>query len=179
MLYAFGFGRIGVVASDLYLIDPTPDPGPDGGSEQGVRLEVRVFDAGELPGSMSSARPIAVGSPIWRADLLETIGNPGSLDRAHHHPRFEARWEPGMRHFVDEMTADPIGFVGTRLGDLEGLLDDAGFSRDDVDPSDPDDLRNALPEILDAVRRLLERVRAVPYAQPAAAAEGVTRVGWL
>ncbi len=179
MLYAFGFGRVGVVTSDLYLIDPTPDPGPDGGSEQGVRLEVRVFEAGELPGSMSSARPIAVGRPIWRADLLETLGNPGSLDRAHHHPRFERRWEPGMRHFVDEMTADPIAFVGARLSDLDGLLADAGFSSEDVDPSDAGELRNAVPEILDAVERLLRRVRAGEYAQTPNAAEGVARVGWL
>ena len=74
MLYAFGFDRIGVVAGDLYFADPNPAPGQEG-AEQGVRLEVRVFERRELLGSVYSARPIAVERPIWRADLLESVGN--------------------------------------------------------------------------------------------------------
>jgi len=174
-LYAFAFGRVGVVASDLYLLDPRFG---DDGSEQGVRLEVRIFEARDLPGSMASARPIAVEQPIWRADLLESIANPGSLDRAHHHPRFVGEWEPGDRHFVDEMTADPLGFVGKRLSDLDALLDDAGISGDEVDSSDAEELRRAVPEILDAVQRLLDGVRHGPSL---AAVDPTTfaRVGWL
>ena len=87
MLYAFGFERIGVVASDLYFVDPNPGPGQEG-PEQGVRVEVRLLEPGELRGSIYSARPIGVEQAIWRADLLESVANPGSLDRAHHHPRF-------------------------------------------------------------------------------------------
>ena len=33
MLYAFGFGRIGVLASDLYFVDPEPGPGQEGADD--------------------------------------------------------------------------------------------------------------------------------------------------
>ena len=96
MLYAFGFGRIGVLASDLYFVDPEPGPGQEG-AERGVRLEVRMLEQGELKGNFYSSRPIEVGAPVWRADLLETAdGPPGSLNRAHHHPAFDG-WNPGRR----------------------------------------------------------------------------------
>src|SRR5689334_14373317 len=130
MLYAFGFGRIGVVASDLYFVDPHPGPGQEG-AEQGVRLELRMFEHGDLRGSIYSARPIAIERPVWRADLLESVDRPGSLDRAHHHPRFRG-WEPGTRHFVDELSADPIAWVGTRLADPAPLLEEAGIEPGEV-----------------------------------------------
>ncbi len=47
MLYAFGFDRIGVLVSDLYIVDPRPIPGQEG-AEHGVRLELRVLERGEL-----------------------------------------------------------------------------------------------------------------------------------
>jgi hypothetical protein len=178
MLYAFGFDRIGVVAGDLYFVDPDPGPGQEG-AEQGVRLEVRIFERRELPGSVYSARPIAVERPIWRADLLESVARPGTLDRAHHHPRFRG-WEPGLRHFVEEMSADPVAWVGKRLADLEGLMDEAGVSRTELGPSDADSVRLAVPEVLDAVSRMLERVRARELGQPPpGTAPETARVGWL
>ena len=76
MLYAFGFERIGVVASDLYFVDPNPGPGQEG-PEQGVRVEVRHFERGALQGSIYSAQPIAVERAIWRADLLESVEQSG------------------------------------------------------------------------------------------------------
>jgi hypothetical protein len=178
MLYAFGFDQIGVVASDLYFVDPNPGQGQDG-AEQGVRLEVRLLQRGELRGSIYSAQPIAVDRPIWRADLLESVVNPGSLDRAHHHPRFRG-WEPGPRRFVEEMSADPVGWVGQRLSDLDGLLEEAGVAQADVGPSDADDLRGAVPEILSAVRRLMERARAGGFGQPVeGTTPGSVRLSWL
>jgi hypothetical protein len=177
MLYAFGFGRVGVVAGDLYFVDPTAEAGQEG-PEQGVRLEVRVLEPGALRGSIYSARPIAVERPIWRADLLESVSRPGSLDRAHHHPRFHG-WEPGRRHFVDEMSDDPVAFVGKQLSDLDALLDTAGVPRDDVEASDADELRNAVPEIVDAVQRLLDRVRAGELARPGDPTSETVRAGWL
>ena len=103
MLYAFGFDRVGVLVSDMYIVIPSPRPGQEG-AERGVRLEVRLLERGELPGSIYSARPIEVARPVWRADLLEAVdGPPGSLNRAHHHPVFRG-WEPGSRVF----DADPV-----------------------------------------------------------------------
>lgn len=177
MLYAFGFERIGVVVSDLYFVDPDPGPNQEG-PEQGVRLELRWFERGELRGSIYSATPIAIDRPIWRADLLESVGNVGTLDRAHHHPRFR-EWEPGSRNFVEELSADPVAWVAKRLADPETLLADAG-----VDPAgladDVEDLRAAAPEITDAVRRLLDRVRAGELARPPEGGPGESeRVSWL
>lgn len=178
MLYAFGFERIGVVASDIYFLDPDPAPGQEG-AEQGARVELRHFERGELQGSIYSAQPIAVERAIWRADLLESVANPGTLDRAHYHPRFQG-WEPGTRKFVKEMTANPVAWVGKYLTDVDGLLEAAGVTPDEIGASDADELRAAIPDIMDSVRRLLERVRAGELAQPPRgdAVDGA-RVSWL
>jgi hypothetical protein len=179
MLYAFGFDRVGVLVSDMYIVIPNPRPGQEG-AERGVRLEVRLLERGELPGSIYSARPIEVGRPVWRADLLEAVdGPPGSLNRAHHHPAFRG-WEPGRRVFDADLTARPVQWVGEQLADLEGLLERAGVRADETAAADARALRGCLPEIMDTVGRLLERVRdgdlaASPDGKPAASA----RVGWL
>jgi hypothetical protein len=108
MLYAFGFERVGVVVGDLYFVNPRAASGQEG-AEHGVRLELRMLDLGALKGSAYSARPIEIGQPIWRADLLESVDGPaGSLDRAHHHPAFTG-WNPGRRAYVSEMSDDPFG----------------------------------------------------------------------
>ncbi|MEN3316132.1 MAG: hypothetical protein V7605_2366 [Acidimicrobiaceae bacterium] len=179
LLYAFGFEQIGVVVSDLYFVNPRPEVGQEG-PEHGVRLEVRFLDRGELRGSVYSAQPIAVGRPIWRADLLESVaGEPGSLDRAHHHPRF-AGWEPGPRRFVADLSARPLEWVGGRLRDLGGLLVDAGVALDEVGHGDPAALREAVPEILAATQRLLDRVQAGELGRPDSDQHLVSaRVGWL
>lgn len=179
MLYAFGFASVGVVVSDLYFVDPDPSPGQEG-PERGVRLEVRLLERGELRGSIYSAQPIGVADPVWRADLLESVASPpGSFDRTHHHPSFRG-WEPGSRRFVPELSADPLGWVGARLADLDALLDEAELDASAVDPGDADELRAAVPEIVDATRRLLERVHAgelgrAPSDEPLRDA----RAGWL
>ena len=179
MLYALGFDRIGVVASDMYFFNPSAPEGQEG-AEQGVRLEVRMFERPELRGSEYSAQPIAIERPIWRADLLESVTKPGSLDRAHHHPRFDG-WEPGYRVFVDEMSADPVGWIGKRLSNFAGVLDEAGVSRDDMGESDIAAVEAKAEEITDAVRRLLDGVRAGELAQRPdddAPADGA-RLSWL
>ena len=179
MLYAFGFDRVGVLVSDMYIVIPNPRPGQEG-AERGVRLEVRLLERGELPGSIYSARPIEVGRPVWRADLLEAVdGPPGSLNRAHHHPAFRG-WEPGRRVFDAGLTARPVPWVGEQLADLEGLLERSGVPADEATAADARALRGCLPEILDTLGRLLERVRdgelaASPDGEPATSA----RVGWL
>ena len=191
MLYAFGFERVGVLAGDLYFVDPHPHEGQEG-AEHGVRVELRVFGRGALKGSIYSAQPIEIGQPIWRADLLESVaGRPGSFDRAHHHPAFSG-WDPGRRVFVPELSADPLGWLGDKLADLDGLLASAGFPPYTAGPDDAEQLRGAVPEIVEATRRLLDRVREGELGRPprdetapsSAAAdsggESVTiRAGWL
>jgi hypothetical protein len=191
MLYAFGFECVGVLVGDLYFVDPHPPKGQEG-AERGVRIELRVLGRGALKGSAYSAQPIEIGQPIWRADLLESVaGRPGSFDRTHHHPAF-SDWNPGHRVFVPELSADPLGWLGGKLADLDGLLASAGFPPDTAGPDDAGQLRAAAPEIVDATRRLLDRVRAGELGQPsrdetapalAAAPSGgqpvLIRAGWL
>jgi hypothetical protein len=182
MLYAFGFERVGVLAGDLYFLDPQPGPGQEG-AEHGVRVELRVLERGALQGSIYSAQPIAAGQPIWRADLLESVaGSPGSFDRTHHHPGFRG-WDPGRRVFVRELSADPLGWLGAKLADLDGLLAAAGFPAETAGPDDAGRLRAVVPEIVAATRRLLDQVRAgelgTPPRDQAPAGQDGIRAGWL
>lgn len=177
MLYCFGFDSVAVVVSDLYFFDAAA-PKDQQGAERGVRLEVRALESEELPGSVYSARPIRLHRPIWRVDLLESVaGRAGSFDRTHHHPRF-AGWEPQGRVFDRELSSDPIEWVGGRLADLDGILEDAGFEV--ASPQEAAALRATVPEILDAVRRVLRRVHDGELAQaPDRQPTATTRIGWL
>jgi hypothetical protein len=179
MLQVFGFDRIGVVLGDIYFIDPAPAKGQEG-PERGVRLEVRMLEPGELTGSIYSARPISIAEPIWRADLLESAeGVPGSLNRAHHHPNMHA-WEPGKRVFDRDLSSDPVGFVGTMLSDLEGLLKRAGIDVEATLAADARSLRGAVPEVQRALASMLDQVKA---GQLGTAPDGddltSARVSWL
>lgn len=179
MLYAFGFERVGVLVSDLYFVNPRPEEGQEG-PERGVRLEVRLLERHPLKGSIYSAQPIAVGRPVWRADLLESVDSaPGSLDRAHHHPRFDG-WEPGGRRFVPELSADPLGFVESRLSNFPALMEEAGVPVDELGAGDAAAVEDAVPEILAAVRRLLDRVNAGELGRPTEDRQLTSaRIGWL
>ncbi|WP_344887742.1 hypothetical protein [Nonomuraea antimicrobica] len=175
MLYLFGFDRIGVAVSDIYFVDPEPLPGQEG-AERGVRLELRYLEAGELKGSIYSARPIAVDRPLWRVDLLESVeGTPGSFDRTHHHPGLDG-WEPGRRVFDKGLSQEPLKWLAEHLADLEGVLDRAGVQRDEVSPADVAGLRERAPEIVETVGRLLDTVRAQSPEGPAGTS---VRASWL
>jgi hypothetical protein len=171
-LCAFGFDTIAVVASDLYLLDPEAAHG----AEQGVRLEVRLIQRDLDPGALFAAAPVTLGRPLWRADLLESVDHPGTLDRAHHHTVFEG-WEPGDREFAPDMTDDPIAWVVARLSDLASVLGQGVTSSGYVAPDDLAQVRSAIPEIREAIQQLLSEVRARPSVTDPA--QGPARVGWL
>ena len=179
MLRAFGFDRVGVVVGDIYFLDPEPEKGQES-AEHGVRLELRVFNRGDLKGSIYSAQPIEVAEPIWRVDLLESVdGKPGSYDRTHHHPVFSG-WDPSRRVFARELTQDPFGWLEAQLGDLPGILKRAGFPADTATTEDEAGLRDSAKEIVSVTRDLLHRVRADELGRPPAdtAADSI-RNGWL
>jgi hypothetical protein len=138
------------------------DPAPakgQEGAEHGVRLELRVLERGALKGSIYSAQPIEVGRPVWRADFLESVDG------------------------------KPLGWLAGQLKDLDGLLAEAGFPADTAGPEDAQELRDVAPEIVDATRRLLDRVRAGELGNPprpaTVSANGagddslLVRSGWL
>ncbi len=180
MLQAFVFERVGVVVGDIYFLDPDPHPGQEG-AEHGVRLELRMFDRGELRGTIYSATPIEVGQPIWRVDLLEAVdGKPGSFNRTHHHPKFSASWDPGQRVYLRELSADPLGWLGGQLADLPAILDRAGLPQDTAGPSDAASLRDMAPVIVGVTGMMLDKVRAGELGlAPAAGAADSIRTGWL
>jgi hypothetical protein len=178
MLLAWGFDRVAVVASDLYFVDPDPEPGQEG-PEHGVRLEVRLVERPPLTGSVYAAQPIVIDRPVWRADLLETVaGAPGSHDRTHHHPHMEG-WEPGSRVYDEEMSVDPIGWLQKQLSDLPGLMAGAGIDADEAGLSDAEDLAAAAPSIANAVVGLLARIRGGELATTPSDPGAVARNSWL
>jgi len=180
MLQAFVFEKVGVVVGDIYFVDPDPHPGQEG-PEHGVRLELRVFDRGELKGSIYSAVPITAGKPIWRVDLLESVdGKPGSFNRTHHHPRFSDRWDPVSRLFERELSQDPLGWLGGQLADLPGILDRAEVPQDIADPSDAASLKEMAPAIVSVAGLMLDKVRAGELGRaPEDGAADSIRSGWL
>jgi hypothetical protein len=179
MLQAFVFERVGVVVGDLYFLDPNPHPGQEG-AEHGVRLELRVFDRGDLKGTIYSAMPIEVGRPIWRVDLLEAVdGKPGSFNRTHHHPKFNG-WDPTSREFLRELSSDPLGWLAGQLADLPAVLERAGVPPEVADPSDAASLRDVAPAIVGVTGMMLDKVRAGELGLPPAddAVDSI-RNGWL
>jgi hypothetical protein len=180
MLQAFVFERVGIVVGDLYFLDPKKRPGQEG-AEHGVRLELRVFDRGDLKGTtIYSATPIEVGRPIWRVDLLESVdGKPGSFDRTHHHPKFNG-WDPTNRQFLRELSSDPLGWLAAQLSDLPAVLDRAGVPPEVADPSDAASLRDIAPAIVGVTSMMLDKVRAGELGLPPAddAVDSI-RNGWL
>src|SRR5947208_1751944 len=110
MLHAQAFDRIGVVIGDLYFATSRSAADQEV-PERGVRLELRFVERDTLQGNEFSAQPITFGKPIWRVDLLESARGPiETFDRTHHHPKFNG-WNPVGRCFVEELSADPLGWL--------------------------------------------------------------------
>ena len=178
MLAAFGFESLGVVVGDMYFIDPSPLEGQET-PERGVRLELRLVDRAEPQGSIYAGVPIAFTRPVWRVDLFgSTESPPGTLDRAHHHPRFDG-WEPGRRHFVPELSADPVAWLADQLADPPAILARAGVGPEEFTQADVTGLAEAAPEIVAAVKRLLDGVRNGELAPAPAEPVAAARTGWL
>jgi hypothetical protein len=178
MLAAFGFETIGVVVGDMYFVDPDPLAGQET-PERGVRLELRLVDRAEPQGSIYAGVPIAFTRPVWRVDLFgSTESPPGTLDRAHHHPRFNG-WEPSRRHFVEELSANPLSWLADELADPAAVLARAGVDADEVTEADKAGLAAAAPEIVATVKRMLDGVRDGVLAPSPAEPVPAARTGWL
>ena len=181
MLYLFAFERLGIVVSDIWFDDPNASPGQEG-PERGVRLELRLVDRSEGGGSVYASQPIVVDRPLWRVDLLETVSEPGSLNRAHHHPRMRG-WEPGRRQFDEVLSADPVAWLERWLADPAELALRAADEGYEPGADELEEIRRAAPEIVAAARRLLGGVSdgwAARAPAPTPAGERVlVRTGWL
>jgi len=179
MLQLFAFDSVGIAVGDIYFEDPEPAEGQDG-LERGVRLELRRVSQLEHSGSIYAAHPILIGEPLWRCDLLEAAGSPsGSFDRTHHHPEM-IDWEPGDRCFDEALSREPLAWLEAQLSDMSGML-----ARDDLPPADAaacvEQIRESAPEIVAAVRRLLDRVwtGTPPVTEADRTSRRLVRTGWL
>jgi hypothetical protein len=162
----------------MYFIDPSPLEGQET-PERGIRLELRLVDRAEPKGSIYAGVPIAFTRPVWRVDLFgSTESPPGTLDRAHHHPQFNG-WEPSRRHFVPELSADPLAWLTEQLADPAAVLARAGVDAGEVSEADTAGLAAAAPEIVAAVKRLLDGVRNGELAPAPAEPVAAARTGWL
>jgi hypothetical protein len=178
MFAAFGFETMGVVVGDMFFVDPSPNEGQET-PERGVRLELRVVDRGEPQGSIYAGVPIAFNRPVWRVDLFgSTESPPGTLDRAHHHPTFRG-WEPSSRNFVPELSADPVAWLTGELANPDAVLTRAGIDPDEVSEADKAGLAAAAPDIVAAVKRMLDGVRDGELAPEPAETVAAARTGWL
>jgi hypothetical protein len=95
-----------------------------------------------------------------------------------HHPRFDG-WEPGRRHFVDELSADPLSWLADQLADPDAVLARAGVDPDEFTAADKAAIAAAAPEIVAAVKRMLDGVRDGALAPAPAEPVAAARTGWL
>ena len=141
MLHAFIFGPIAVTVG--YWVQRGVD------TESGARVEIRRVAYDEIPGAPAgvaglSLLPVSAG--IWRADLFRDQN--GSIIY-HYHPHFE-KGDVGERSLDDRLTADPVGWVMDRLGELRAVLIDSGAG--DIAGEVPyADVGLALPSIREAI----------------------------
>ena len=172
MLYVFGFDEMALVAGSAFFVDPEPLPHQPG-AEAGVRVELRALGRPPLRGSFYSAQPVAVDAPLARVDLFESFpGGRGSQDRVHYHPAFDG-WEPSMRVFDDELSADPLGWLSRQLDDCSHLAPTAR-------PADRGALAQRSGEVVATVAALWERVRSGVLDPPVGwETSAAFRAGWL
>ena len=159
VLYAFGFERVGVVVGDLYFVDPNPREGEEE-AEHGVRVELRVFGRGELKGTIYSAQPIEVGQPNLAGRPAGIGGGPPGQLRPHPPPLPRSPARSGQAGLCQGTIGRPARLAGHptgRPGRAAGLGRGPGGGRG---PSDAEDLRRAAGEIVDATRRLLDKIRS-------------------
>lgn len=124
MIVAFTFTRVAVLVRRWFEI------GPDTVMEHGARIELRLLEPQPHRGTESAAQRTVVDGVFWRADLFGRLDRPDApWSAAHFHPRFHGV-EPCDRVWSADLTADPWGWLATRLERFDELVRDAG-----VDPS--------------------------------------------
>ena len=147
LTYAFLFERFAVTVKQW--IEHAP-----GGDERGARVEIQRLEA-HPTGSQYATVPLALTEPVWRADLFTLIsGAPGNFDSAHYHPHFDGL-EPSERYWADDLPGDPVAWLSTQLTDHLDALLLAGGAQDLAGGPEADDVRAAVPDILDRVRRCM------------------------
>lgn len=146
MLHAFVFTAVSVNVRRWFEIGLA-----DGVMEHGARVELRTLEPQPHRGTESAAQRIVIDGAFWRADLFDRLDRPqGQFSAAHYHPAFDGV-EPSDRHWSEELTADPWGWLSAQLQDITELA-----VRANIDPAvvaaDADDVRRFVPQIVSAAQ---------------------------
>jgi hypothetical protein len=154
MRRAFLFDHVAVLVTVAHVDGDPP--------ERGARVEVRLLGDEPTRGSRRAAERVVIERPMFRADLFDRLdASPGNLACAHFHPIFDGV-EPCYRQWPDELRRDPVGWLRAELADLAHLLQRSGLRASDAEWLDADAaaVRDALPQLMDAVEATLAESRA-------------------
>ena len=151
---AWLFDTLTVTVARIDFLDPELAEATDT-RERGVRLELRPTEAEHI-GTIYASTNVTLHPAVCRIDLLESA--PGAADRMHWHPTMHAG-EPGDRLFDDAIPADPLGWLGERLGDVMSLLRQAGVADAERHRGSALDIAAHRDEIVEAARRGLAWAR--------------------
>ena len=158
---AWLFGSLGVTVAAVDFLDPELRSQPDA-RERGVRVEIRPISM-QTGGTVYASPHISLQPAICRIDLLES--RPGAADRMHWHPAMRSG-EPGDRTFDGALSADPIGWVGERLRDLDRLVGGTYVAGAAGLGADVTAVARVADEVVDAVCAGLESSRTPwPYVE--------------
>ena len=80
---------------------------------------------------------------------------------------------------MPELSADPLSWLADELADPAAVLARAGVGVDEVSEADKSGLAAAAPEIIAAVKRLLDGVKDGQLAPAPAEPVAAARTGWL
>ena len=80
---------------------------------------------------------------------------------------------------VEELSADPVSWLTEQLADPAAVLARAGVGADEYTQADETGLAAAAPEIVAAVKRMLDGVRDGELAPAPAEPVAAARTGWL
>jgi hypothetical protein len=148
------FDAVAVAVARVDFLDPAI-ANLDDARERGVRVEIRPAEA-VATGSIYASTDVSLAPARCRIDLLES--RPHAADRMHWHPAMTAG-EPESRVFDAALSADPLGWVGDRLRDVESLLG-ADDTPDRRIRSDAPAIAAAADEIVAAIEAGLAWARA-------------------
>jgi hypothetical protein len=152
---AWLFDSMCVTVAAVDFLDPELRSEPDA-RERGVRVEIRPATSTQTSGTVYASAPVSLRPAICRIDLLES--RPAAADRMHWHPAMRSG-EPGDRTFDTALSADPMGWLGERLCDLDRLVGGTYVAGMTGYGADVGAVARLADEVVDTVRAGLERSR--------------------
>ena len=180
MLYAFGFEKVGVVVGDLYFVDPRPPAGQEGAERgrapRGPDDRATGPARSATPRSCRSTSSARSGGPTsWRPSRAR----PAATTERTTTRRFAAGSRAGGSSTTWSTVSRWPGWASSSPISTCSWRDPRLPTRARSTPDDVLQLRGAVPEILEVLRRLLERVHAGELASLPNGSTELGAVSWL